>query len=137
MSLSDVSAKIEIGEKELRVRGRKERVRQSVGPQHRLPAAMPTFVREWRAARDENGHSEYFEIKRHFENVDGRSEAITEARRLAEKLLRPYAPGQPRQNESCSHLEIVSMVQNTLQLPRRRVYGSVYRAMENLGITQG
>lgn len=42
---------IEIGDDEIYVRGRKERVKQAVGAQHSLPAAVPTFVRRWRRER--------------------------------------------------------------------------------------
>jgi len=85
-----------------------------------------TFLKgKWRASRDESGHSEHFEIVANFENVDGRTEAKSEARSFAEELLRPYAAGQSRQDEECPHLEIVSAVQHKFQLPRRRAYRRV------------
>ena len=45
---------IEIDDEEIRIRGRKERIRRAVGTKGELRSAVPTFVREWRRDRDSN-----------------------------------------------------------------------------------
>lgn len=39
---------IEIGDKEIRIRGRKDHLKHAVGSQKKLPSGVPTFVRKWR-----------------------------------------------------------------------------------------
>ena len=45
---------VEIEDTEIRTHGRKNRLEQAILQQDRMPASVPTFVREWRSDRDSN-----------------------------------------------------------------------------------